>query len=188
MKQYAKIISETQIEFAPKDFNGISNWANDETLVKAEGYKEFISATPPEPLNWYEVHYEERDSKIYEIYLERKNLINELKTSKYFEVNQIRNQMEQGGFEYLGKIFDSDQISCIRMMGARDALALAPEGTTITWTCQDNSQIALSADDTIGLSIALTEWSNSCHIKASELKALIDEATSEEELNNINWE
>lgn len=187
MKQYAKIISDTQIEFAPKDFNGISNWINDETLVKAEGYKEFISITPPEPFNWYEVHYEERDSKIYETYLERKNLIDEIKTSKYFEINQARDKMEQGGFEYLGKIFDSDQISCIRMMGARDALALAPEGTTIVWTCQDNSNINLNYNQLVELVMTLANWSNTCHQKASELKKQVEKAESIEEINNIKW-
>ena len=120
-----------------------------------------------------------------------KRPLDELKALKREEINKARNNAEQGGFLYLDKMFDSDPISCQRIALASQTAIISKQAGqefSVTWTCQDNSQIALSADDTIGLSIALTEWSNSCHIKASELKALIDEATSEEELNNINWE
>ena len=39
----------------------------------------------------------------------------------------------------------------------------------------------------MGLSVALAEWSNTCHQKATALKAQIETATSEEELENISW-
>lgn len=113
--------------------------------------------------------------------------LEELKKAKREEINQARDKAEQGGFEYLGKMFDSDQVSCIRMMGARDALALAPETVTITWTCQDNTTIELNHSQLVGLVNALATWSNTCHQKASELKAQIDAATSAEELNSITW-
>lgn len=113
--------------------------------------------------------------------------LDELKQAKRDEINKARDNAEQGGFEYLGKVFDSDQVSCIRMMGARDALALAPETVTITWTCQDNTTIELNHSQLVGLVNALATWSNTCHQKASELKAQIDAATSAEELNSITW-
>ena len=113
--------------------------------------------------------------------------LDELKQAKREEINKARDEAEQGGFEYLGKAFDSDQVSCIRMMGARDALAMAPETVTITWTCQDNSTIELNHSQLVGLVNALATWSNACHQKASELKAQIEAATSAEELNSITW-
>ena len=117
--------------------------------------------------------------------------LNELKAKKKEEINQARDKAEQGGFEYLGKVFDSDPISCQRIaLASQTALMSKEKGLdfNIIWTCQDNSTIELDADKMIGVSLALTQWSNTCHIKASELKLKVDDATTEEELNNIEWE
>ena len=70
-----------------------------------------------------------------------KQPLEELKLIKRAEINQARDNAEQGGFEYMGKVFDSDEISCIRMTCAAQAMQLATmseENPTITWTCQDN--------------------------------------------------
>lgn len=113
--------------------------------------------------------------------------LEEIKAEKRAEINTARDAAEQGGFEYLGKSFDSDQISAQRISMAAQAMALAPEGTTISWTCQDNSIIDLTATELQGMVVALAQWSNRCHQKATALKAQIDEANSEEELNKITW-
>lgn len=114
--------------------------------------------------------------------------LDELKALKREEINQARDNAEQGGFEYMGKVFDSDQVSCIRMMGASQSLANAPAETTITWTCQDNSTIDLNGTQFAGLVVALATHSNTCHQKATELKAQIDAAETAEELEKITWE
>lgn len=116
-----------------------------------------------------------------------KKPLSELKEEKRAEINQARDEAEQGGFEYMGKVFDSDKVSCIRMMGASQALANAPAETTITWTCQDNSTIDLNGTEFAGLVVALAAHSNTCHQKATELKAQIEKATSAEELEEIKW-
>ena len=116
-----------------------------------------------------------------------KRPLEELKKAKREEINQARDAEEQGGFSYMGKVFDSDQVSCIRMMGASQALANAPAETTITWTCQDNSTINLNGTEFAGLVVALATHSNTCHQKATELKAQIEKATSAEELEEIKW-
>ncbi len=113
--------------------------------------------------------------------------LDELKLAKRAEINRARDAAEQGGFEYLGKTFDSDQISAQRISMAAQAMALAPEGTTITWTCQDNTTIDLTAQELVGLVVALAEWSNTCHQKATALKAQIDAAKTAEELEKITW-
>lgn len=113
--------------------------------------------------------------------------LEELKEQKRIEINQARDEAEQGGFEYLGKMFDSDPISCIRMMGASQSLANEPAETTITWTCQDNSTIDLNGTQFSGLVAALATHSNICHQKATELKAMIEEAKTKEELDKITW-
>lgn len=116
--------------------------------------------------------------------------LDELKTEKRAEINAARDAAEQGGFEYMGKTFDSDIVSCIRIQGAAQSMqaaTMAEDVPTITWTCQDNSTIELTAQELMGLSVALAEWSNTCHQKATALKAQIETATSEEELENISW-
>lgn len=114
--------------------------------------------------------------------------LDELKLAKRAEINQARDASEQGGFEYMGKVFDSDPISCQRISMAAQAMALAPEGTTITWTTQDNTTIELNKTQLAGMVVALAEWSNTCHQKATTLKAQIDAAETAEELELITWE
>lgn len=115
--------------------------------------------------------------------------LNNLKTKKKEEINQARDKTEQGGFEYMGKIFDSDLISCVRIQGAAQLAAQMPMSDTpiIEWTCKDNTHIKLTPAELIGLSAALANWSNECHKKASELKQQVDDAQTEEELNAIKW-
>lgn len=114
--------------------------------------------------------------------------LTELKEAKREEINDARNAAEQGGFSYKGKIFDSDPISCIRISSAAQAMDLAPEGTTITWTCKDNTTIDLTATDLMGLVVALAEWSNTCHQKATQIKTLLEECQTPEEVKKISWD
>ena len=114
--------------------------------------------------------------------------LDELKALKRAEINQARDKSEQGGFEYMGKIFDSDQVSCIRISSAAQAMQYADDTATITWTTQDNSTIDLNKSQLMGLVVALAQWSNTCHQKATALKAQIDVCDSKEALDKIKWE
>lgn len=117
--------------------------------------------------------------------------LDELKEEKRVEINKARDEAEQGGFEYMGKVFDSDEISCLRMSCAAQAMALMPVSEpeqTITWTCQDNSTIDLTAAELLGLVAALAQWSNTCHEKATALKAQIDAATTNAEVEAVKWD
>ena len=111
----------------------------------------------------------------------------ELKSQKRAEINSARDRTEQGGFEYLGKTFDSDPISCQRISTAAQAMAFAPEETAIVWTCQDNTTISLNKTQLAGLVAALAMHSNTCHQKATALKAEVEKAKSKEELEKITW-
>ena len=114
--------------------------------------------------------------------------LDELKNLKRAEINKARDKAEQGGFEYLGKTFDSDQVSCIRMSSAAQAMQYADDTAMITWTTQDNSTIDLNKSQLMELVVALAQWSNTCHQKATALKAQIDACESKEALDNIKWE
>ena len=117
--------------------------------------------------------------------------LDDLKLAKRKEINAARDAAEQGGFEYMGKVFDSDPISCQRISCAAQAMqlsALAEETASITWTCQDNTTIDLNPTELLGLVGALAAWSNSCHIKATKLKEQIKACQSAETLAQITWD
>ena len=117
--------------------------------------------------------------------------LEDLREAKRQEINTARDNAEQGGFEYLGKVFDSDPVSCQRIaLSSQTAMMCKTAGQefNVVWTCQDNTTIELDADAMIGASAALTQWSNECHVKASELKEQLAQATTEDEIKNISWE
>lgn len=153
------------------------------------------SADVAKELGWTETIEEENterayDGSLWEKGYAPKRTLDELKAEKRAEINQARDAAEQGGFEYMGKVFDSDIVSCIRIQGAAQSMqaaAMAEEVPTITWTTKDNSTVELTAQELLGLSVALAEWSNTCHQKATALKAQIDTCTSKEELEAITW-
>lgn len=113
--------------------------------------------------------------------------LEELKQAKRDEINKARDEAEQGGFLYLGKVFDSDPVSCQRISCASQTFAMADDAATITWTCQDNTTIELNKPQVMGLVVSLTMWANTCHQKASKLKELVSAATSAEEVDAISW-
>ena len=151
--------------FADYKFDKNALEAQDEIIQGYDGRYYFASQCPQQPLE-------------------------ELKLIKREEINQARDAAEQGGFEYLGKTFDSDQVSCQRISTAAQAMSLMPasDENKITWTCQDNSTIELTAQELVGLVVALAQHSNTCHEKATALKAKIEAAQPAEELENITWE
>lgn len=186
-----------------ENFNNAKNWCKEHnaTFDELVEKREEVEIEKTRPVEVYEndklVVKEEKYTivelhryfQINEIIIPEPTL-EELKLAKRAEINQARDATEQGGFEYMGKVFDSDEISCIRMTCAAQAMQLATmseETPTITWTCQDNSTIDLTPAELLGLVATLAEWSNQCHEKATKLKAEIALAETAEEVNNIHW-
>lgn len=179
-----------------KEFTMSADALKDQLESKIQGKDVWLlpaNATFDEPLpskDGYKVVYNNgwKYEKLPEPEVTPEPTLDELKLLKRAEINSARDRTEQGGFEYMGKVFDSDPISCQRISMAAQAMALAPEGTTITWTTQDNTTIELNKTQLAGMVVALAEWSNTCHQKATTLKAQIDAAETAEELENITWE
>ena len=154
----------------------VEAYENDELVVKEEKY------------TVVELHRYFRINKI----IIPEATLEELKIAKRAEINAARDAAEQSGFEYMGKTFDSDQISCQRISCAAQAMQLiaVAEGEpkpTITWTCQDNTTIDLTAAELQGLVAALAQWSNSCHQKATALKTALAAAKTAAEIAEISW-
>lgn len=128
------------------------------------------------------------DGRWYELGFVPEPPLVDLKLAKREEINRARDAAEQGGFSYLGKTFDSDTVSCLRISCAAQSMELAPSSSTITWTCQDNSTIDLTPTDLKGLVATLAMHSNTCHEKATALKEKIEAAQTAEELAAITWD
>lgn len=175
---------EEQEQIVPAEYDEEGNLIKEETTEIIQ-----VPVTKEETYTEIELH---RFFKINEIPAPviPEPTLEELKLAKREEINQARDAAEQGGFEYMGKIFDSDQVSCQRISTAAQAMSLMPasDENKITWTCQDNSTIELTAAELSGLVIALAAWSNTCHQKATALKAQIEAAKTTEELEKITWD
>ena len=61
--------------------------------------------------------------------------IDELKSQKWAEIKLQRDAIEFGGFEFEGGVYDSDQVSQGRIMGA------AAAGVDQTWTLADSTTV-----------------------------------------------
>ena len=117
-------------------------------------------------------------------------VLKQKKNSKIQLITSIRNSKELDGFEYMGKVFDSDEKSIRRISiaaAAAQAAQLAGQGFTITWTCKDNTTVELSAQDFLQMLGAMASYGNSIHEYARQLKERVEAATTQEELDTIVW-
>ena len=57
MTKYVKFISDTKIEYAPINKDGIINYNLDVDRMKQDGYKEFVKIERPDTDRFYEVKY-----------------------------------------------------------------------------------------------------------------------------------
>ena len=66
-RRFAKLINETQLEFAPKNKGNIFNYDLDEDLMRADGYKLYVPATTEPGKSYTNFRYEETDTQIKEL-------------------------------------------------------------------------------------------------------------------------
>lgn len=92
------------------------------------------------------------------------------------KVKALRDQKETEGFAYMGKVFDSDERSVLRItQAALTAMAAGPT-FTIDWTAADNSIVTLDQAAMIGMPAALAVYANDLHTTAKAHKVAIDAA------------
>ncbi|MDC7699585.1 DUF4376 domain-containing protein [Vogesella indigofera] len=100
-----------------------------------------------------------------------------------------RDQREEAGFLYRGKLLDSTPRSVQRItaaaLAAQAALA-AGQPFGIEWTCADNSVLTLDAAGVIGIPVALAQHAAALHAHARQLKTEVEAADSEAELAAID--
>lgn len=116
--------------------------------------------------------------------------LEELKTRKWNQIRVERDQLEQAGVPYLGKILDSDTVSVQRIaiaVQAAQAAIAAEQPFTLVWTTQDNTPLTMVAAQVVGMSVALAQYSDSLHQTARALREQIEAAETVEELEAVTW-
>lgn len=105
--------------------------------------------------------------------------LDEIKAQKWAEIKQHREQLEFGGFEFEGNIYDSNQVSQGRIMGA------AAAGVDQTWTLANNATVELTALQLQQLYAALQSHIASVHERGRIARQLIFEAETKEQVEAI---
>ncbi|WP_104471411.1 DUF4376 domain-containing protein [Acinetobacter indicus] len=106
--------------------------------------------------------------------------LDEIKAQKWAEIKSQRDILEFGGFEYKGNVYDSDQVSQGRILGAATA------GIDQVWTLADNTTVELSASQLQQLYAALQAHIASVHERGRIARQLIFEAETKEQVEAIN--
>ena len=101
------------------------------------------------------------------------------KVDAWARIKLERDKLEFGGFEFEGNIYDSDQVSQGRIMGA----ALA--GVDQVWTLADNTTVELSALQLQQLYAALQAHVASVHERGRIARLAIESAETVEEVEAV---
>ena len=122
-------------------------------------------------------------------------LLQYAKDKQWNIIKEKRNEVEQAGLPFKGKVLDYDMLSVIRLNQAKDGLnALINNGTmtkdkaVIDWTMQDNTVMKLTIDDLESIPIYAVQYSNELHQKARKLRDMIDNAKDIKSILAINWQ
>ena len=105
--------------------------------------------------------------------------LDEIKAQKWAKIKSYRNQLEFGGFEFEGNVYDSDQVSQGRIMGA------AAAGVDQIWTLADNTTVELIALQLQQLYAALQVHVASTHERGRIARQLIYAAETKEEVEAV---
>ena len=105
--------------------------------------------------------------------------LDEIKAQRWVEIKSQRDRLEFGGFEFKGNVYDSDQVSQGRIMGA------AIVGVGQNWTLADNTSTKLSALQLQQLYAALQAHIASVHGRGRIARQLIFAAETKEEVEAI---
>lgn len=135
-------------------------------------YQDGWVAMPAQPTQHHIFNYDLKD------WVDPRTL-DEIKAQKWAEIKSRRDQLEFGGFEFEGGVYDSDQASQGRIMVA------AVAGVDQVWTLADNTTGELSASQLQQLYAALQAHIASVHERGRIARQLIFEAETKEQVEAI---
>ena len=161
--------------------------ANDE-VVRLNTPKDCIAVDEPPNSNmfyddgWVDMSAQPSSNHIFDYDLKQwidPRTLDEIKAQKWSEIKSLRDQIEFGGFEFEGNIYDSDQVSQGRIMGAASAQV------DQIWTLANNEMVELTAMQLSLLYQALQAHIANTHECGRIARQLIYEATSIEQVELI---
>ena len=162
-------------------------YANEETVV-LNTPKDCLAVNDPPKSNmfyrdgWVEMPAQPTQHHIFNYDLKDwidPRTLDEIKAQKWAEIKSERDQLEFGGFEFEDNIYDSDQVSQGRIMGA------AAAGIDQVWTVRDNTTVNLTASQLQQLYAALQAHIASVHERGRIARQLIFEAETKEQVEAI---
>lgn len=191
-KQYAKLISETQVEFPPKNKGPIINYNLNEELLKADGYKLFIPAEK-EIGKSYTITYTETATKIIEVATEipqptPEERLAQAKERKYQEALEKANDYLDN--EAMFELEENVHIEATKEnMNTMATAAIAIEKGLMSvqpWTSKEDTLIELNEEECLSVSMGIGEiqsriWNN----QFLSYKTQIDSAKTIEEVEAI---
>jgi predicted alpha/beta-fold hydrolase len=170
-------------------------WINEEGVPEGSPQTRMVEPPPDGWVEWQEVELDDNPLLKYEPqYFEDENVarlvavfdLEAAKEEKWWLVKAERDSKEFGLFEWDGFTFDCNEVSQRRIQGAVQLAAL-DNTTEMDWTLADNSSQTFNATELQQIGQALGAHVNACHVKARGLRAEIDAATTETELDAISW-
>jgi hypothetical protein len=119
--------------------------------------------------------------------------LEDTKSAAYQRINIARLKVVDGGVEWNGYIWDSDETSRNNLTGSISGFqaglfAADPEtGIVITWRTADNQDIELTAVELLGMAGAMLNHVNTQYQRSWVLKQQINAATTVEAVAAIIW-
>tara|TARA_R110000772_G_scaffold66607_3_gene148251 strand:- start:388 stop:993 length:606 start_codon:yes stop_codon:yes gene_type:complete len=108
------------------------------------------------------------------------------KAEKWRAIKEKRTEQEFSNFDWGGYSVQCDEVSQRRLQGAVQMAAISPS-IIIDWTMEDNSVVSLTAPQVIEMGTALGLHVTATHERGRMLRQLINDATTETQLDLINW-
>ncbi len=105
--------------------------------------------------------------------------LDEIKAQRWAEIKSERDRLEFGGFEFDGGIYDSDQVSQGRIMGA------AAAGMDQVWTLADNTTTYLTTNELVQLYQALQIHIAITHQRGRAAREAIMSATTKDDVDAV---
>lgn len=118
-----------------------------------------------------------------------KKPLDELKSEKHAEINQLREQARKTeGASYNNDLFDIDETSQSNILAQiKVAELLNNAKATYIYRSKTNQNHSLTVTQLQELGLAIAQKVNEIYQKSWNLKAQVDAAETEEEIKNITW-
>lgn len=176
-KNLVKILDNGKVDCvysSPTPSSGYDDWIKTDIQPNLSDYwngNAFVSiGEPPSPYHTFDYTAKQ--------WIDPRSL-DEIKAQKWAEIKSQRDRLEFGGFEFEGNVYDSDQVSQGRIMGA------AVAGIEQTWTLANNTTVELTAQQLKELYAALQAHIAGVHERGRIARQLIFDAETKEQIESI---